>query len=379
MMLFNFKAYANRFTFFSNFFYLLVFTSIFISCQNVKVGTTVISPLKDKGEINIDNFPIPKYGIEGFNTASYPTDFSFEKVDLTIFNLIRDKGIQSWIESNWSKEYVDIRIRHVYKDKYGKDSSGTWLNIGSISVAESNKYETFADWNREYAIFKMITLLDKKPDTSNKIINADIIPKSQTTVPLQTESTVAEILAQAVLKSTLKIDRDNGLGNIKLGSTFEDIDKFCYQKLPTIIKGKKYLTYTTAIFPQQYYIQGRKAEDVRFIYYKKVLARIIITLPPYDDSVDDSNDASKLRTGNSDVFEALQKQYGPWSSIVDQGKEDEVTNYEEYVIKGQFVELSRTRFELTQQVLDPSQGRLMCPGDRYIYTSIPIQDSINNE
>jgi len=126
---------------------LIIGGLLFTACKNNKIGDTIVEYSTDRSEISIDNFPHGGTGIEGFNTITYPDDFSFQKVDEAIYEFISSK--------NFDKSHVGIKLRYTGKDQYGKDTVGTWVYIGSIDVKESKKYADFSSWNRTNALFKM--------------------------------------------------------------------------------------------------------------------------------------------------------------------------------------------------------------------------------
>lgn len=125
-----------------------------ISCSNLKVGdaTVTISPVES--EILIDNFPRYRQGISGFNAIDWPEDFSFNKLDKIVFNALKGQ--------RFGKSNVNVFIRFIDKDQYGKSNPKDWVFIGQLSVDEAKKYEDFTHWNNRYKISEMFWKTDRK-------------------------------------------------------------------------------------------------------------------------------------------------------------------------------------------------------------------------
>jgi len=352
----------------------LFLTLLFLlSCEQDKVGDTTIKYLKSDSEILIDRFPVPTYGINGFNTVSYPNDFSSEKLDEKIYNLITDKNILSTFDAQTPSTIVKVKTRAMLKDRYGKDSLDNWITIGSFDISEAKKFAGFQDWNRKYGVFKLINVLKEqmnKSAPSKPEIAQNITAESSSNI--QSVVSTYETLSKMAEKSSLKIDNDNGVGQIKFGMDIADVNRISPQGYPQKIDGHSDMYSCSMKNPNTFYLSGRKVEGVTFVYYQNSLLRIIVDLPPYDETVDATDLSSKRRTGNEDVYNDIEHKYGPWGESVSSGQENEVTAHEDHVINGNLVSVRRICYSLTQNTLDPSQGQLMCPGDRFVYTNIAM-------
>lgn len=138
---------------------LIIGGLLLTACKNNKIGDTIVEYSTDRSEISIDNFPHGRTGIEGFNTVTYPDDFSFQRVDEAIYEFITSK--------NFDKSHVGIKLRYTGKDQYGKDTVGKWVSIGSIDVNESKKYVDIHLWKRKFGIDELFSTIRKKQEVTN--------------------------------------------------------------------------------------------------------------------------------------------------------------------------------------------------------------------
>lgn len=339
----------------------IILILLFTSCRNKDSYETTVTYEKASSEILIDKFPLPRMGITGINTQSYPNDFSFEKLDENVYNLITGKGILSVFNGEANSSDVAIKIRHLYKDKYGKDSLDNWINIGTYSVSEMKKYADFSTWNRQYGIYKLLTQFeDKKRGLQTNGSNI-IAPENQ-------------MVSDAVQNTVLKLDKENGWGKFTFGSSLEHI------------KGLANISFL-GTYPNNQNLIQCQVDDVssyNFYHYpinyiyldfdNEQLVRITIALEAYDAQAPQNSKQSRLSTGNL-IFNTVAKDYGNWNSsgITDEDKENNV------VYKGQIrannIALERKAFKTgysgnVADIYDTETQKALCAGDVFIFTNL---------
>lgn len=194
-------------------FTLLALMLIIASCNKKTVGNITIEALPETSEITIDNFPQPKIGIAGFNTVSYPSDFSFEKTDEAVYELIKS--------ASFTKTMIAIKLRQDYKDQYGKDSLANWIEIGVLDREEAKKYADFSTWNRKYGVYSMLKFYNstgKKPDDGIQTSTTSITSyQSQTSRKIElAEKNGSKIINIEDFRPREEIDENNGADTLEI-------------------------------------------------------------------------------------------------------------------------------------------------------------------
>ncbi|MGM9476500.1 hypothetical protein ACS5PU_08715 [Pedobacter sp. GSP4] len=338
---------------------ILIVLLITSSCKEKSKSETSLTYSKEQSEILIDKFPLPRKGITGFNSISYPNDFSFDQLDEDIYNQLTNKSLLSKLSGKPASDDVLIKVRYLYKDIYGKDSLDNWIVIGSWKASEAMKYADFQSWHSQYQIFTLL----KNFESSNT--------ETQRTTTELTDINTAQP-QNIISRSNSKLDKENGWGKFKLGASLEQI------------KGIANISYNSTDFQNQNLITCQVDDvgnynfyhfPINYIYLdfdSEILVRITIALQDFDAQASSNQKQSRLATGNL-LHNVIAKEYGNWNPLTPNDEERDNAMIYKGVINGNKISLVRNAYKTAYNGnvpnnLDLDAQKPLTYGDHYIYS-----------
>lgn len=329
---------------------ILIYIVLCIGCNEKKVGETIVKVSTEESQISIDNFPHGGTGIEGFTEVTYPDGFSTQKIDEIIYDYVTSKTFEN--------NEVKVRFRYTGEDHYGKDTVGKWISIGKIYIYDSKKYADFHRWAGVYGLEELFRSYKKGIDSISirKEIKDDILKQ------------LAETPKEPDLNNSSagnKLDTDRGLHLLKLGTSMQEIESFADLSKSEDDGGASYSIDNLSDFN----LFGSEIYKIRLFAIDDRLAELRIQLMPYDIS------ETAITENRERIFHSYENLYGRWEhrTITDTEKSFGVNSKQ--VIRGNRTMLERFSIE----VIDNKDGRLMKPGDLYIYTDISSDRSVGED